>query len=857
MTPAKRKKAAIAVVTVVLVAIFLPPQINGSRLAKTLASSLSAAMGRQVKIGAVKFRLLPRPGFDLYDFEVLDDPAFSAEPMLLCGEVAADLRLTSLWHGRLEIANLNLRSATDRIPPSLNLVFANGHWNLESLLVRAEQVPTAPTSKRRAEQRARFPYVSAEAGRINFKSGPEKKPYALTNTDFSFWLAAEDLWHFRLEGRPIRSDMNLSDTGTIQIEGDLKRAADIRQTPINIQMSWQQVQLGQLTRLALGQDKGWRAGVQMSAAVTGSLTNMRITTQTSVRDLHRYDINRSTMLQLSSRCQIDYDLSVFDFHCNMPLGTGGIRLTGQYGGQSGERGYDLALVVSRVPLSTLAAFAIHARSGLPEDLSATGELDAAFAFHGHGQGPRDWHGTGMTSSSAVSSSAIAKPIPVGAIHFLMGAPESKAPVAARKRTSKFPPTSVASALPPVPRDSAVVTLEAFTVDLGGESQMQVQGVLTPSDYQLEIRGPAPLARLFDLGKVSGFPTSITGVTGTAIADLRLGGAWANFAPAGLTGTARLRDVTATVQGIKPKLLLPEADAQLSDATFEMDHLTARFEHFPGEFTGWVKVPIGCHAGQACASQFDLHAGDLDVSEVGGLLGLYQKSWTLPFISGPEKLPDFRASGTMSLDKLRLAELPLEQVSAHVEVGDHLLTLDRIAAKIADGTTTGKWTMDWSGPTPRYSGSGTVTAATIERVALPLADARLLSDWVSGKTNLRYSLQISGKTAGEMLTGTSGQAQFSVVNGVSRYLTTEPDKPVKFQLLEGALTLDRGNMKVQPGKIRTANRIYDIDGTVSLSDRQTRIQVGSGTAQWQITGALDKPSMTGGPVPAQAASAQSR
>ena len=118
MTPAKRKKAAIAVVAVVLVAIFLPPQINGSRLAKTLASSLSAAMGRQVKIGAVKFRLLPRPGFDLYDFEVLDDPAFSAEPMLLCGEVAADLRLTSLWHGRLEIANLNLRSATDRIPPS-------------------------------------------------------------------------------------------------------------------------------------------------------------------------------------------------------------------------------------------------------------------------------------------------------------------------------------------------------------------------------------------------------------------------------------------------------------------------------------------------------------------------------------------------------------------------------------------------------------------------------------------------------------------------------------------------------------------------------------------------------------------
>src|SRR5262249_56483298 len=161
MVAITRKKLAIAVVVVLALCIFLPPNINGARFSKGLASTLSGALGREVKIGSVKYRLFPRPGFDLYDFRVMDDPAFSAEPLLMCGKVTADLRLTSLWHGRLEIANLKLTD--DKAPPSLNLVHANGHWNVEPLLLRVGQVPSAPTAKRSAEQRARFPYIQATA----------------------------------------------------------------------------------------------------------------------------------------------------------------------------------------------------------------------------------------------------------------------------------------------------------------------------------------------------------------------------------------------------------------------------------------------------------------------------------------------------------------------------------------------------------------------------------------------------------------------------------------------------------------------------------------------------------------------
>src|SRR5438270_11185500 len=104
----------------------------------------------------------------------MDDPAFGAEPLLVCGKVTAELRLTSLWQGRLEIANLKLTA--DVAPPSLNLVYARDHWHLESLLLRSQQVPTAPTAKRRAARRSRFPYIEASGGRINVKLGQEKKP---------------------------------------------------------------------------------------------------------------------------------------------------------------------------------------------------------------------------------------------------------------------------------------------------------------------------------------------------------------------------------------------------------------------------------------------------------------------------------------------------------------------------------------------------------------------------------------------------------------------------------------------------------------------------------------------------------
>src|SRR5215813_2606994 len=116
-----------ALAAAVLLLLFLV-RPGASRLKSRIIYSMSASVGRPVDIGSVHLRFLPRPGFDLNNLVVYDDPAFGAEPMLRASEVTASLRLASLLRGHLEIARLDLTE------PSLNLVHGDGgRWNLEAL----------------------------------------------------------------------------------------------------------------------------------------------------------------------------------------------------------------------------------------------------------------------------------------------------------------------------------------------------------------------------------------------------------------------------------------------------------------------------------------------------------------------------------------------------------------------------------------------------------------------------------------------------------------------------------------------------------------------------------------------------
>src|ERR1700733_10057055 len=215
---------AIAAVVILLVvgAIFLPPLVNLGKYKRSITASMSEALGRPVYVGGMQLRLLPMPGIVMSDFTVDEDPAYGYEPALHASSVVASLRISSLWRGRLEVSRISLDEA------NLNLVRNSaGQWSISSVLLRASQISNAPTGERRVGARPRFPYIEATDSRIDFKDGLEKKPFSLMNAEFSMWQANADEWRLRLRAQPVRTDLqlHLSDTGEVNVEGSLRRAA--------------------------------------------------------------------------------------------------------------------------------------------------------------------------------------------------------------------------------------------------------------------------------------------------------------------------------------------------------------------------------------------------------------------------------------------------------------------------------------------------------------------------------------------------------------------------------------------------------------------------------------------------------
>ncbi len=403
-----------AVVLALVLALFLPPFINVNRYRNRAAGAIGRALGRDVTVSSLELKLLPRPGVVLYNFVVADDTSYGAEPMLRADSVTAYLRLSSLWRGRLEIGTLDLDNA------SLNLVRRpDGHWNLEELVERASQTNPAPTAKVRPEARPRFPYVEASSGRINFKLGAVKKAFAFTDADFALWLDSESLWGFRLKARPVRTDISISDTGTLKLEGRFQRASNLRDTPLYLKLSFSDGPLGQLTKLFYARDRGWRGDLRASAVLTGTPAALGVTADAQVDDFRRYDIALGQALRLRTHCTGTYSSTndaLFDVRCESPVGPGTLRVRGDAEAW-GVGGYDWDISGEHIPAERVVAFARHAKKDLPADLTATGEVDATFSVRKSPGSTAQWSGGGQTTAFALQADVLKDPLQLGEVEF--------------------------------------------------------------------------------------------------------------------------------------------------------------------------------------------------------------------------------------------------------------------------------------------------------------------------------------------------------------------------------------------------------------------------------------------------------
>jgi hypothetical protein len=305
--------------------VFTPPLFNVSRLQRRIAASISASLGRPVTMDKVSLHLLPMPGFTLENLVVSEDPSFGSEPTIRAGKVDVTLRPSSLWRRRVELSSIKFEVSDTGSAPNLNLVRnAQGHWNIEGLLMHAAQVGIAPTAQRLPGPDPRFPYIEATGGRINVKLAEEKLPFALSDADFALWLPDPQQWRVRLEARPLRTDINVSDTGEVRLEGSLGRAAAIAEMPVDLHMSWQNAPLGEASKVVLGSDADWRGTLIADATLLGELGDAQLKTRVTLNDLRRADFVPEKTLQFHAECSSKIDITtavLLSPQCSVPAST--------------------------------------------------------------------------------------------------------------------------------------------------------------------------------------------------------------------------------------------------------------------------------------------------------------------------------------------------------------------------------------------------------------------------------------------------------------------------------------------------------------------------------------------------------
>ena len=247
------------------------------------------------------------------------------------------------------------------------------------------------------------------------------------DAEVALWQDSENSWGARLKAAPVRTDFNLTDTGLVEIDAKWQRAPSARATPLQMAVRWQKGQLGQITKLLSGRDRGWRGEVTFTANLSGTPEALKIESQTAIEEFHRYDIVGNENLRLAARCSGQYDwvtATLTGLGCESPVATGKLRLTGNFALASQEpsehqsdfpngrpndfpsyfSNYDLTLVADKVPLISAVRLLRQAKKQIPSDLAASGLMNAEFRATRSASEPRKRGSSESRLSSTLSSS---------------------------------------------------------------------------------------------------------------------------------------------------------------------------------------------------------------------------------------------------------------------------------------------------------------------------------------------------------------------------------------------------------------------------------------------------------------------
>ena len=828
-------KRAIAALCVLLLLFLLRP---GAGWMKTrVTNSISQAVGRNVQIGSVRLRFLPRPGFEIDDLLVRDDAAFGAEPLLRAPDVMAAVSLGALLRGRMEVARLSLSE------PSLNLTRnLEGQWNLEDVLDRTSHT-LAPTGSSRQSRGPSFPYIEATDARVNLKLGTEKTHFALTNAEFAFWQESADTWGTRLQARPIRTDANLTDTGIVNVNALWRRSAQVHETPIQVSFQWKQAQIGQVSKLVYGTEKDWRGAALLSGTILGTPARLRISADATVENFRREDVISGGNIRLEAHCGAEYapaTREIAGLDCTGPVGGGYLQVKGDVSGILANQDLfatsNLWLVVNRAPARSLVNLLEHARPEFPQDLQVTGEITSSIQFlRDDSTQPVSIQGNGLINDLVIASHG-GDAIGFGSVPFNVsngtnsGSPKNS-PAKTRPKPSGFQDGD---------RRWPELRAEIGPINLapGRPGPLTAQATLTRSGFTGSEHGDASIARLLLTAKALGLPAPGFTGDGAASVNLHASGAWFSEERPLVTGTAHLRSVHAQVRGVNAAVLIQNADLALDASAVTVQNLSASVGD--SKWRGSVRIPRPCATPADCELEFKLRSDKLSSATLNNLLNPSQrpKAW-YRFLSLGKEQPSYllqaRASGTIAIDSLSFGSTSCAHFTSELQLDSGTVALANFKAECLDGLATGTWQADFTASSPKYTGSGELEGISLSAIAQLMHD-----DWVEGTGRTEYRFKSAGSNIPDLLNAADLNAEFRISGGRFAHIVfTRNSGPLRASDFSGTVHLADRAISFPEAKLISGDEVYTVSGTASLGGALNLKAVNENAVGYAIGGTFVK------------------
>jgi AsmA protein len=684
---------------------------------------------------------------------------------------------------------------------SLNVVrSAAGVWNLDPLLRTA----AGQRAGNGALQDIKLPYLEATNSRINIKKGAEKLPFSLVNTDFSFGQEKAGDWRIRLRGQPVRTDVSLdmADTGVVELEARVRRAPELRQMPVHLDLQWREAQLGQLSRLMVGNDPGWRGDLKGELHLDGTAEAAQIRTRLRATGVHRAEFTPAVPMDFDANCGFVYHYSrraLEQLACDSPLGSGRIRLTGDMPGQGGLP--HLSVEMDRIPVAAGLDALRTVRSGFGSGLEAKGTVSGKLTY----------------VKAAAENSAPEKPAQRG-----KGRPSHESQAAQEPLTGSLtveglqvsggglsqPIQASKVVLEPVAAAPGHPQAVAGTVAIpaGGAVPLTVTLRLGLYGYQATARGQASVARGRELAHAAGMAEArvLDALAGepmtvdlsaegpwlpaqeSSFSDVPLGGAAAGPAQAkpaaeaaarpsvdSLSGSVSFHNVTWKADYLANRVEIAEATVHLdkSGSKGETRWDPVVFSYGPVKGTASVTLPASCGTPGLCPAQFTptfkVQFGSLDAAALeAAVLGAQEKGTLLSALLKRLRPSDSSSAaaswpqleGTVQADSLILGPVTLRGASAGVRIVPTGAEITGLDADLLGGRVHGDGTLR-KGDKPAYA-----FTCHFEKLS-PAAVGQLVNQRWSGKTfDADGKVNLSGYTEKDLAGSAKGTLHFEWKRG---------------------------------------------------------------------------------------------